>query len=1114
MSELLPLAVAIFYALALFAFAHWAENTTRSRLKQRIRLPAYALALAVYCTSWTYYGAVGTAVADGWSYLPIYLGPILVFGLGHRFLKRLVEAVKVDGANSISEFIGGRFSNSQGVAALVTVLALGGSIPYLALQLRSLGTTYALITSTDTKPMAIAAAAFGLALFAMLYGTRRYEAASRNDAVLFAVGVESLLKILSLTVAVVLAVSLLIGAPEQIAEDGMARLSANFAPSQMGIDFLVITFLSMAAIVCLPRQFYVTVIEARSSNDVTRARWPFLLYLLITLLVVPPISAAGLALLPADARPDLFVLQLPLAHGQYAAAILIFLGGFSAATAMVLVETIALSTMISNDLISPFLLRMQRFRGEGDLGRALLIVRRASIALVMMAALIWALGINANERLASIGLIAFAAMAQFAPVLLLAVMGPNQDALAAKAGLGAGLLLWAYTLAIPEFASTAMLDALHGTPFDPNALLGVDGLSPISHGTIWSLGANLIAFMVISIRRVHPGDLAFRVPGKKMAGSVSTVGELKSLVTRFVGPELVSEVFADVNEDKVIDSPVRRKAERMIASVVGVPSARTVISSALHGSNLTHEEVARILDDTGQSLRFSKGLLAATLENIDQGVSVVDSDLNLIAWNRRYLELFDYPEGMVRVGAPIADLIRYNAERGECGPGEVDAHVERRLSHMRRRTTHSFKRKRPGGRIIKTVGGPMPSGGYVMSFTDVTAEEEALAALENARSELEARVDSRTRELREANQALASADAEKTRFLAAASHDLLQPLHAARLFSAALARELPDAQKGKLMPVENSIDAAETLLRALLDISKLDAGGVIADKRPIGLHGLLIELAQTLAPMAREKGLKLNVAPGDAVVESDPGLLRSMVQNLLSNAIRHTRSGGVVVGVRRRGGMARIDVVDSGPGIPAEKNDLIFREFERLPTAGEGGVGLGLAIVQRTARLLGAQISLRSIEGRGSRFSISLPIAASRPIPQSVEASVLPAADSFLVLVVDDDPANCEALKSWLEGAGHDVLIAIRPADALAVESDFDLAFVDFNLGAEMDGLTLIDALRRGHARARYALITAAREQDYASRAAAMGVTVLRKPAVLADIERWLGTAEDQKAAE
>jgi len=1106
---MLPLFVALLYSCALFAIASWADSARSGPYLRRFRPAAYALALAVYCTSWTYYGAVGSAVAEGWPYLPIYFGPILLFLFGHNFLRKMVEAFKADGASSLSDFIGGRFGSSRGVALLVTLLALLGSIPYIALQLRSLGTTIGLISGIDIGVGMMVGIAIGLTIFSIIYGTRRYDPASRNDAVLFAVGIESLLKLTALLVAAILALSLLAGIETPDAAKAWESLSANFAPSDINSDFFIITLLSMAAIFCLPRQFYVMAVEARGPEDIDRARWPFIVYMLLTLIVVLPISAAGIALLPAGTAPDFFVLELPVWAGFDAIALIVFIGGFSAATAMVVVETIALATMVSNDVFAPALLRNPHFSGEGDLGRVLLSVRRATIAFIMAAALVWALAIDENQQLASIGLVAFAAMAQFAPVLILAVYGSNRDAVAAKAGLTVGLLVWGYTLAMPQLVPLALLDTLSHTPINPNALFGIDGLSPISHGALWSLGANLAVFLLVTMRRVRASAIPSLLrDSRPSVQPIVTIGNLRTMVARFVGSEVADDAFGADNDATPVDRIATRKAERLIAGVVGLPSARAFLGSALYGSNLTHAEVARLLEDTGQSLRFSKGLLAATLENIDPGVSVVDRDLNIVAWNSRYIELFDYPPGMVRVGAPVADLIRYNAERGECGPGEVDEHVEKRLGHMRRGLPHSFERTRPDGRVLKTVGGPMPSGGYVMCFTDVTAEAQALSELVQARAQLEARVEDRTRELRAANLALADADAEKTRFLAAASHDLLQPLHAARLFSAALRRDSNDGQQIMLTKLDRSIESAETLLRALLDISKLDAGGVVPCAQPIRLRPLLIEIADTLQPLAREKGLGIRIGPGDAVVETDPGLLRSIVQNLLSNAIRYTQMGGIVIGVRHRGFNARIDVIDSGPGIPAEKSAAIFREFERLPNASEGGIGLGLAIVERTARLLNAPISLHSRVGHGSRFSVSLPRSGKLPEDRPEPASdCAPHNRNLAVLVVDDDRANCDALHHYLAPLGHHVIAAHGADEALTLETAHDAGLVDFDLGGLVDGLELIANLRARGSMASYALVTAARPEVYQDRADAMAVTVFPKPLKSESLDRWLAAA-------
>jgi C4-dicarboxylate-specific signal transduction histidine kinase/CheY-like chemotaxis protein len=409
----------------------------------------------------------------------------------------------------------------------------------------------------------------------------------------------------------------------------------------------------------------------------------------------------------------------------------------------------------------------------------------------------------------------------------------------------------------------------------------------------------------------------------------------------------------------------------------------------------------------------------------------------------------------------------------------------------------------------------MPSGGYVMCFTDVTAEAKAIDALVKAQAELEMRVDERTHELRDANRALADADEEKTRFLAAASHDLLQPIHAARLFAAALGRDIAPKQHAILSKLDRSIESADTLLRALLDISRLDAGGVTPQPKPLRLRPLLLEMAETFAPLAREKGLTLRVGSGDATVETDAGLLRSIVQNFLSNAIRHTGRGGIIIGVRRRSGMARIDVIDTGPGIPEDKQSLIFREFERLANANEGGIGLGLAIVDRTARLLDARISLRSTSGKGSRFSVALPLASlQHDLPMATPERRHRLERALKVLVVDDDIANCEAMESYVSRLGHQVSIATTAAQGMEHKAPFDIALVDFNLGESDDGLHLIAALRQQHPGARFALVTATPVADYANRAEMIGVAVLHKPLSAADLEIWLNGDPSRIAAE
>lgn len=1084
------LGLALGYVTALFVLAGWVERRRDRFARPLFRRPAYMLALGVYCTSWTFFGAVGTAAADGWSFLPITLGPALVWLLAPQLVSRLVAVVQRDGSTSIADFIGSRFGKSRGVSALVTLLALFGLVPYLALQLRSVGTSIGVLTGGSPFFPTIATAVV-LVLFAVLFGTRRYSASGRSEAVLYAVAIESLVKLFALSAVALFAIVQFLSVPLSVQEAGMQRMAARFDPSQIGSNFIVITLLAMVAIICLPRQFYIGVIEADGPDDARAARWPFIAYLTVTTLAVLPVTLAGLTLLPAGHAPDLYVLDLPLAAGANGMVIVVFLGGFAAATGMAVVESIALSTMVSNDLIGPVLL--PRLAPESDVGRIMLRVRRLVIVAVMGVALAYALSLAPGARLADIGLVAFAAIAQFAPVLLLALRDRVGDARAAIAGLATGLALWTFLLLLPAIGWLERVD--------------------LASGVIFSLGGNITAYGIVAARRLRtvPSD----VFASEVAARVVTLGALSDMATRFVGESAVAEVIgSDRHRDAPVDRHAAQAIERLIAGVVGGPSARVMMASALSGTSLRVDDVARMLDASGQSLQFSKGLLAATLENIDPGVSVVDRNLRLVAWNSRYLDLFRYPPGLVKVGASVADLIRYNAMRGECGPGEVEDHVARRLEHMRRASPHSFERVRPDGRVIKTVGGPMTGGGYVMCFTDISAEAEARAELERARAELEVRVDARTRELQVANAALGRATEDKTRFLAAASHDLLQPLHAARLFAAALGSEVSPAARPILANVDRSIAAADALLRALLDISKLDAGGIRPVPTRFLLRGLLAELVESFAPLAAEKQLTLRLGPGDGWVETDRSLLRSVVQNFLSNAVRYTVEGGIVVGVRRRGGHLRIDVYDTGTGIAAIDQKRIFIEFERLASAGEAGIGLGLAIARRTAVLLGTEIELLSEPGRGSRFSITLPQIRPEPSPRAASASPRRTTEmaGTRVLIVDDDLAIRDATAALLATWDCRSIVAATGAAALDLVEHADRAIVDLDLRGEEDGISLIGRLKAVRPGLVCALITADRSLEIAARCAGSGVTLFVKPVDPVKLADWLVNQGDPSA--
>lgn len=1126
--------VALLYVGLLFGVAWMGDRRPLYPRQPRLRPYVYALALATYCTSWTFYGAVGTAARSGLAYLPIYLGPILLFIVGYGLMQRLVRVASRRNITSIADFIGARFGKSHGLAALVAVIAVVAVVPYLALQLKAVAMSYAVLggTAATTAPMGDTAlwCALLLALFAILFGTRSIDASEHHHGLILAIALESLIKLLAF---VALALYAYAHAPNLKA---MLNLPRQHAGQIVQPVFITQALLAFCAMFCLPRQFQIGVVECEDADDLGCARWLIPAYMAVVSVAVLPMVAAG-ALLPSvrDGAPDAWVLNLPLAHGNQGMALLAYLGGLSASTGMVIVAAVALSTMISNDLAMPLLLRIRRLRLEqrSDVSTLLLRVRRCAImALALMAYAYYRLAADV-QNLAATGLLSLAAVAQFAPAILAALYWRGASRQAVIIGLVAGFVVWIYTLLLPEISHASWL--LSG-PFGiawlrPQALFGTEGWDPVAHSAFWSLLLNAGCLVFVSLRwrpsleeRLHAAMFVDpRAIGQMGAGDWRgrvRVADLRTIAERIVGVRGTQRAFDDyaqrhgklLQPGEAAERALIQHTERLLAGAVGAASARRILMGMLSGSGLDIAEAMALMDEASQELRFNRELLSSTLENVTQGISVVDADLRLVTWNRRYLELFGYPDGMVYVGVPVADLIRWNAEHGECGAGEVDAHVAKRLAHLRAGTPHVFQRVRADGSTIEMRGRALPGGGYVTTYTDVTAYKHAEQALIEANETLEQRVEQRTAELSEALAATAqarriaeTANVSKTRFLAAASHDLLQPLNAARLFTSAL-RQQPglDAEARQLAErIDAAFRAAEDLLDALLDTSRLDTGTYRPEIGDFALADLFDSLQSQFAVLAERRGLRLRVAPTRLAVCSDPQLLRRVLQNFLSNALRYTRHGGVLLGARRVGHEVRIEVWDSGPGIPAEQCARIFDEFQRLEQPspwGEKGLGLGLSICDRIAAILDHRLDLRSRPGHGSRFAIVVPRAAAAPERRQGVRRASGGSDEQLpltVLCLDDDPAILDGMRILLGRWGVDCRTA-RDVDAAAAElrrGPVDLILADYHLADGADGLQALQHLRATCGTLLpAALITADGSSELKQRARTLGYPLLHKP--------------------
>ncbi|WP_430391989.1 PAS domain-containing hybrid sensor histidine kinase/response regulator [Dyella sp. 20L07] len=1130
----LLLLVSLLYVGLLFVVAYAGDRRPLYPRQPRLRPIVYSLALAVYCSSWTFYGAVGTAARDGLGYLPIYLGPILLFVFGFGLLRRLVLVARHRNITSIADFIGARFGKSHGLAAMVAIIAVIAVVPYLALQFKAVSMSYAVLGGFGAPGSAQLGdsamwCAILLATFAILFGTRTIDATEHHHGMMLAIAVESLIKLL---VFIALACYALWRGPglQETVQLPLQQISQGVSPG-----FLAQTLLAFCAMFCLPRQFQIGVVECEDPNDLGRARWMFPAYMAIVSLAVLPIVAAGLHLPQVqNGLKDAWVLNLPMAHGDRGMALIAFIGGFSAATGMVIVSSVALSTMISNDLVMPMLLRIRRFKLEqrADLSQLVLLVRRIAIIALAAMAYVYHRVVADTANLAATGLLAFAAVAQFAPAIVAALYWRSASRKGVAVGLTAGFLVWIYTLLLPAMDRTApwlQTGPMGLSWLQPQALFHLSGWDPVMHGTFWSLLINVSCLIFVSLRfrptleeRLHaamfidPYAIDSRGAGD-WRGRVA-VADLRTIAERIVGERTSQRAFDDYAERRgrplqsgeAADRALIQYTERLLASAVGAASARRILMGALSGSGLDIAEAMALMDEASQELRFNRELLSTTLENVSQGISVVDANMHLVAWNRRYLELFDYPDGMVYVGVPVADLIRWNADHGECGPGEVEAHVAKRIGHMHAGSPHLFQRIRPDGTVIEMRGRALPGGGYVTTYTDVTAYKHAEQALIEANENLEQRVELRTAELSEALSATAhaqreaeTANASKTRFLAAASHDLLQPLNAARLFTSAL-RQHPglDAEASQLAErIDASFRAAEDLLDALLDTSRLDAGRYRADISNFALADLFDSLKAQFAVIAEQRGLRFRVVSTKLAVRSDPQLLRRVLQNFISNALRYTREGGILVGARRMGDEVRIEVWDTGPGIAEEQRARIFGEFQRLDRPspwGEKGLGLGLSICERIAGILDHRLELDSRQGKGSCFAVRVPrvetaVPRRRTVVHPVSNEQLP----LTVLCLDNEQSILDGMQALLQRWGVDCRTALTVEDAQQVlrMGRVDLILIDYHLSDDMDGLQALQALK-GVAGdlPPVAMITADGSSELKQRARALGYPLLHKP--------------------
>lgn len=671
------LAVAFGYLCLLFAIAYWGDKRADAGRSVVNNPYTYALSIAVYCTAWTFYGSVGRAASGGIDYLTIYLGPTLVFVLGWFLLRKILRISKVNRITTIADFISARYGKSQLLGGLITVIAVVGIVPYISLQLKGVSTSFnvlihypsiAMPSAVSTVPLFQDTAlyvALVLATFSILFGTRHIDASEHHEGMVAAIAFESVVKLVAFVSVGAFVVFGLYGGFGPLFAKAMEvpKLTQLLTASPVGVfgNWMTLMILSMAAIVCLPRQWQVTVVENTDEKHLNKAVWLFPLYLLLINVFVLPIALAGLIGFPGNqADSDTFVLAVPMLARAESVALFAFIGGLSAATGMVIVETVALSTMMSNDLVMPVLLRLKwlRLAERTDLSRLLLGIRRGSIVGVLLLSYLYFRLIGESYALVTIGLVSFAAAAQFAPAIIGGIYWRGANRWGALGGLAAGFLMWGYTLLLPSFVRSGWLDdsILTLGPgglwlLRPQALFGLTGLDPLSHALFWTMLVNIGVYVGLSLltrqsamERIQATafvDVFRRTEGQQQFWrGTATVADLQSLLGRFIGAPRARQELTEYAERRGLnpgkmreaDADLVSHAERLLAGAIGTASARVMMASVAKGDIVSLDEVMQILDEASQIIEYSRRLELKSRE-----LEVATADLR--AANERLKEL-------------------------------------------------------------------------------------------------------------------------------------------------------------------------------------------------------------------------------------------------------------------------------------------------------------------------------------------------------------------------------------------------------------------------------------------------------------------------------------------
>lgn len=1082
------------YMLFLFILA-----TIGNRAK---KLPSsvYSLALGIHCTSWAFFGTTTQAAQFGWPLVPTYLGVILVMLFGYKMLIRVNTICKQYNISSIAEFISVRYNHSNSIAVLVTLICFIGVIPYIALQLDAitLALNLLIIDLDDWSSSISLYVTMGMALFAIWFGARKMSLTERNSGLMLTIAAQSIVKLLALLIVGLFVVYNVFDGFVDLVERSLA-----YTPTREIIDkpFALLIYIShvllgICSMFCLPRQFHVNFVENRNEEEIRQARWLFPAYLIGISFFVLPIAMGGTLFFGASENStntystDSFVLAIPIAMNNVYIVVIAFLGGLAASSSMIIVATLALGNMVANSLITPLILALNAAKMRKTIatisptkknirafklsGGQVLRIRQLTIVVMLFIAYAYHLNVSQQTPLVQTGTIALSLLSQTFPAILLGIYWRRANRIGALAGILSGV-------------STIVVGML--LPVISNESISYLNDQKIAFVLFASFSINFIVLIAVSLFTQDKVANPYSSSALNSLNANIRFSDLLKLTDQILPPNIAKEfkeqvVFIGIKEDEIVPFTVLSKAENLLASHMGSASTRILFSAIAYAPSDDNKQLSGLVEEAGKNFQFNYEVLQASITHLPLGVSVIDANLKLVAWNQIYESIFDYPKGYLQLGKPIVDILKFNAERGLLGNkalgNNVQDEIQKRMQSMLMGKSYKTVRPQLHDTVVEITGNALPAGGYITCYTDITEYIHIQNQLETAKTDLEKRVEQRTHELQIAKTDAEQANIGKTKFLAATSHDLMQPLNAASLFASMLKEKLTiQPNKHSLTSSESeladnvisSLDNAESILNMLIDITKLENKLIKPNLQSVKLDELLSQLVTEFSVMASQKSIEIRYSRTSLWVKTDRRLLSRVIQNLLSNAVKYTQSGKILIGVRRRSKEhCELLVADTGSGIAQEYQGQIFNEFQRVhPNDTHQGLGLGLTIVEKIGQLLEFKINLQSTLAKGSVFSIQLPLSTQiHQNPRQDKIDIFDEISQFLInkriLMLENDPAVSQALSTLIGSWGASVKSATNKSEALSIISTHqfspDLIVADYHLDSGDNGIDVAKAVQ------------------------------------------------------